>query len=137
LYPSLSIYSIFIGSITGHTLKYAFLGIAIALLTVLFGRFFCGWICPLGATIDASDTVIQTKAKNKQLKKITRIKILILLAALLIAFLGFNATGYSDPITIVYTRYEYFFIHLFHIWGQAIVVGFARICCTRLPVLLL
>ncbi|HPK45888.1 MAG TPA: 4Fe-4S binding protein, partial [Spirochaetota bacterium] len=65
LYPSLSIYSIFIGSITGHTLKYAFLGIAIALLTVLFGRFFCGWICPLGATIDASDTVIETKAKNK------------------------------------------------------------------------
>jgi len=108
LYPSLSIYSIFIGSITGHTLKYTFLGIAIAVLTVLSGRFFCGWICPLGATIDASDTVILSKANNKQLKKVTRIKVLILLAALLIAFLGFNATGYSDPITIAYRGYELF-----------------------------
>jgi MauM/NapG family ferredoxin protein len=107
-YPSLSIHSITIGYITGHTLKYALLGIGIFIVTFLLGRFFCGWICPLGATIDAADSIIKPKEKSKTIQAKSRIKFLVLLASLLIALLGFNATGYIDPMTIAYRGYELF-----------------------------
>jgi len=32
-------------------------GLPIVILTILAGRFFCGWICPLGTALDATDTV--------------------------------------------------------------------------------
>ncbi len=107
-YPSLSIHTISIGYIVGHAVKYALMGIAIGVGTVLLGRFFCGWICPLGGTIDAADGVIQTQEKIKNKKKITRIKYLVLASSVLIALLGFNVAGYIDPITIAYRSYELF-----------------------------
>lgn len=107
-YPSLSIHTISVGYIVGHAVKYALLGIAIAVGTVLLGRFFCGWICPLGGTIDAVDGVIQPKEKFINKKKITNVKFLVFISSLLIALLGFNAAGYIDPITIAYRSYELF-----------------------------
>ncbi len=106
-YPSLSIYSITVGYISGHAVKYVLLGISIFVLTFVLGRFFCGWVCPLGATIDAVDGIIQHKEKIKA-HSITRIKFLVFYSSLFIAFLGFNAAGYVDPITIVYRSYELF-----------------------------
>ncbi|MGB4270393.1 MAG: 4Fe-4S dicluster domain-containing protein [Spirochaetota bacterium] len=107
-YPSLSIHSITIGYITTHTVKYASLGVIFFFLTFLLGRFFCGWVCPLGATIDAWDALIQPKEKIKLKTKITQIKFLILLSSVLIAFFGFTVSGYIDPITIAYRAYELF-----------------------------
>ncbi|MGQ9843182.1 MAG: 4Fe-4S dicluster domain-containing protein [Spirochaetota bacterium] len=107
-YPSLSMHSITIGYIMGYTVKYALLGMVVFILTFFLGRFFCGWICPLGTTIDAADTIIKPNEKSKTIIKKNRIKFLVLLASVLIAFLGFNATGYIDPITIAYRGYELF-----------------------------
>ncbi len=41
-------------------------GLPVVILTVLAGRFFCGWICPLGTTLDATDTVFFRKRKAHQ-----------------------------------------------------------------------
>lgn len=106
VYPSLSIHLISVGYIIGYTVKYALLGIAIAFLTLLLGRFFCGWICPLGVTVDAADAVVKQKGKEHSGKR--RIKYLIMIASFLLAVLGFNAAGYIDPIAIVYRTYELF-----------------------------
>lgn len=40
---------IYVGDIAGHMTAYVQLG-AVVLVTLLFGRVFCGWACPLGAT---------------------------------------------------------------------------------------
>ena len=37
----------------------------VVVLTVLAGRFFCGWICPLGTTLDAADVVFFRKRKSR------------------------------------------------------------------------
>src|SRR5512133_935410 len=37
--------------------------VAVAVITVLLGRVFCGWICPLGAAVDFSDRFIIGKAR--------------------------------------------------------------------------
>jgi ferredoxin len=34
------------------------------LLTLFFGRLFCGWLCPLGAVIDAADAVFSTRVRR-------------------------------------------------------------------------
>ena len=39
---------IFVGDVAGHMTAYVQLG-AVVLVTLLFGRVFCGWACPLGA----------------------------------------------------------------------------------------
>jgi polyferredoxin len=39
------------------------------ILTVVFGRFFCGWVCPLGSTIDALDAVLKPLRKRNPLAR--------------------------------------------------------------------
>jgi polyferredoxin len=39
-------------------LKYALPVAALLIATVVFGRFFCGWVCPLGSVIDALDFIL-------------------------------------------------------------------------------
>ncbi|RPI00904.1 MAG: 4Fe-4S binding protein, partial [Calditrichaeota bacterium] len=36
-------------------------GLAILMLTIVWGRFFCGWICPLGTTLDATDKLFRRR----------------------------------------------------------------------------
>ncbi|MCX8124993.1 MAG: 4Fe-4S binding protein [Spirochaetes bacterium] len=107
-YPSLSIHSITIGLIISHTVKYASIGIAIFVGTFVLGRFFCGWICPLGATIDAADVLVTKEKIKTNPERFAKVKFLILLTSIIVAILGFNAAGYIDPITIAYRSYELF-----------------------------
>lgn len=53
-------------------------GFIIILLTILLGRFFCGWMCPVGSLIDLLNKFIGNKKseKNFQIKEITFIFIL-------------------------------------------------------------
>ena len=39
-------------------------GLPIVLLTILAGRFFCGWLCPLGTALDVSDTLFFHKRNH-------------------------------------------------------------------------
>ncbi len=41
----------------------------IVLLTLLFGRFFCGWVCPLGAIIDLFDLALKPLRRINPLSK--------------------------------------------------------------------
>jgi polyferredoxin len=42
---------------------------ALILFTVVFGRFFCGWVCPLGSTIDLLDFILTPVRKKNSLGK--------------------------------------------------------------------
>lgn len=71
----------------------------LVLLTILLGRFFCGWVCPLGATLDgcgslmsASDHLVDYRWR--------RVKYLLLIGLLGAAFFGVQLLGLFDPLAI-------------------------------------
>ncbi|MDH5718849.1 MAG: 4Fe-4S binding protein [Spirochaetia bacterium] len=95
------------------SLKFAesfFYSSVIIFLTIFLGRFFCGWICPLGITIDASDKkLIKNKSSvfsiQKKIIKIKHYKYGILLISLILSLAGFQAAGIIDPLSLVYRSY--------------------------------
>jgi len=79
-------------------------GIPVVLLTVLLGRFFCGWICPLGTTLDAANSLFFKSRRSSTSKPsfITRSwKYIILVAVLTAAVFSAQAAYLFDPITII------------------------------------
>ena len=83
-----------------------FLGLAVALLTIVFGRFFCGFICPLGAAVDFADSFLFKKALSIQRRPpryFQRIKYVILFSLLLLSLFGMIFPLFMDPISL-FTR---------------------------------
>lgn len=77
-------------------------GLPIVLLTVIAGRFFCGWICPLGVALDATDTLFFRKRRRaKPDTKPRNIKYYILAGMLIAAAFGSQLAYLMDPITII------------------------------------
>lgn len=71
-------------------------------LVLLLGRFFCGWICPLGVMIDAAAKVWKPPRHPQPSKWIPspNVKFYILFAIVIVALFGVNIVGFFDPITI-------------------------------------
>ena len=77
-------------------------GLIIIILTIFIGRFFCGWICPLGTSIDIAGKAIKSpsnKISNK-FDKLRYLKFGILITSIILAFFSFNLWGYFDPLSI-------------------------------------
>jgi polyferredoxin len=74
--------------------------LAVVLLTLLLGRFFCGWVCLLGAALDLAHHVI-TPLRSSLSLSFRKIKYALLLIILLTAGLGFPIAGYFDPFSIL------------------------------------
>ncbi|MBU1147530.1 MAG: 4Fe-4S binding protein [Candidatus Omnitrophica bacterium] len=72
----------------------AIFAIVMLALTLVFGRFFCGWICPLGTIIDLCGV------KALQKKAARSIKFYILGAIAVSSFLGIQIAWIFDPIVI-------------------------------------
>jgi len=79
--------------------------------TFLFGRFFCGYICPLGTLIDFSKELFpRKKTLPGENSTATQPKYFILLSLIICCLLGFNLVYWFDPIafiTRVYTLLLY------------------------------
>jgi MauM/NapG family ferredoxin protein len=78
-------------------------GIALAgitlLLTVLFGRVWCGWLCPLGTALEwLSPRRVRHKSPPEKWRAL---KIVLLVAILVAAILGNQTLIVLDPITIL------------------------------------
>jgi MauM/NapG family ferredoxin protein len=79
-------------------------GIAVALLTILFGRFFCGMICPLGAMIDFVDKFLVGKARSASRtppQYLHRLKYIFLVALIVLALSGTIFPLFMDPISLL------------------------------------
>ncbi len=64
--------------------------------TLIIGRFFCGWACPLGAIID----ICGIKAKNRDMGLFRNIKYFILGLIVIFAFIGIQIVWIFDPLVI-------------------------------------
>jgi polyferredoxin len=72
------------------------------LLTLLFGRAWCGWICPLGTVIDLVPTQGRRRPAGEAHSAWRTVKYDLLLAALVAALLGNLTLLFLDPLTIFF-----------------------------------
>ncbi len=77
--------------------------VVILIMTPFLGRFFCGWLCPLGTTLDAAGRVI--KAPNNRdstrWRRFRSVKFALLAGAMLLALFSINIWGFLDPISLL------------------------------------
>ena len=74
----------------------------IIVLTALLGRVFCGWICPLGTTIDATDTLLFPRRKRRfPAANRPALKFYLLGATLVAALFGRQIAWLLDPIPLL------------------------------------
>jgi polyferredoxin/formate hydrogenlyase subunit 6/NADH:ubiquinone oxidoreductase subunit I len=88
---------------------WTWLGLVVLGLTAVFGRFFCGWVCPLG-TLQHLVSWLAGPEKRKR-PKINRYrswfsaKYLVLTALVVWALFGANHFGWLDPIALLHRAF--------------------------------
>jgi len=94
-------------------------GLVLLFISLLFGRIFCGYGCPMGTTLDLSHRIIKwiSDSKREISEKVTHIspywrhvKYLILTVMLTAAVLGVNIAFWGTPISLI-TRFYSLLIH--------------------------
>ncbi len=81
--------------------------LAVLILTLFFGRFFCGWICPLGSVHHFFSNLQSERKRGKQLIDSNRYKpwqttkYYLLFALLAAALLGTGIAGWLDPLSLL------------------------------------
>lgn len=81
----------------------------VILLSIFLGRFFCSMVCPLGASIDASDRVVRGKAPRPGSREavpggMKLVKYCVLAFMTAAAFFGVSLAAYGSPVAIA-TRF--------------------------------
>jgi len=80
-----------------------FLSLILVALTFILGRFFCGWICPLGTTLDCSRRLLfKPRADRGVAAKWRRGKYYLLAGLLVGALFSLNLVGLFDPLSLLY-----------------------------------
>ncbi|MEI8345221.1 MAG: 4Fe-4S dicluster domain-containing protein [Candidatus Omnitrophota bacterium] len=78
-----------------------YLSLILMAATLVFGRFFCGWVCPLGTLIDATAAFGRPKSLSDAANsRVRRVKFWILLTIAALALVGIQAEWVMDPLVI-------------------------------------
>ncbi|MFH1414698.1 MAG: 4Fe-4S binding protein [Elusimicrobiota bacterium] len=85
-------------------IKTIIISLVFVVLTALAGRFFCGWICPMGTFIDAFG-YIRRKVSRKRVKDISPrrlscIKYVIFIIVIILAVFGIQLLWMIDPMSV-------------------------------------
>lgn len=81
--------------------------------TLLIGRFFCAYVCPMGASIDFLDSLLFRKRKRHNLRVesgFQKTKYFLLIVFIAAAMAGLSLAFLMDPIALL-TRFYTFFIY--------------------------
>jgi len=107
LFSKLDPLAALVNALAGHAL-YAGLAWSLIILipTFFLGRFFCGWICPLGSLnhflsgIRSESKRCKTLIASNRYKKWQTAKYFVLMAGLLAAICRSSIVGWIDPLTL-------------------------------------
>ncbi len=82
-----------------------FIALIILALTVFLGRYFCGWICPLGTSLDFMDRLLGKirKKYSQQTRKLRVWKFSVLIIVLIAGLFSLQVIWFFDPI-VIFTR---------------------------------
>ncbi len=78
----------------------------IVLLTLILGRFFCGWVCPIGTALDYFHRLLRpiTRRTNtwgqKYVSRWRPLRYIVLLIVLFTALFAWPVVGYLDPFSL-------------------------------------
>ena len=94
----------------GHAVASALLLSLITLaVTLVFGRWFCGWVCPFGALNNLFTSWRGSKRKDKlkgaSYTPMQKAKYYIVVAVLVGSFFGANMAGWLDPFSFLYRSF--------------------------------
>ncbi|MBN1290814.1 MAG: 4Fe-4S dicluster domain-containing protein [Candidatus Latescibacteria bacterium] len=93
-------------AISGSPVKMTLLISLVAVLTtILFGRVFCGWICPMGTIFDLSAYIFyRNKNENKPFGngRYKNIKYYLLGILIIGSLMGFTAVMFFDPLVFLF-----------------------------------
>lgn len=85
--------------------------ILVIMVTILCGRIFCGYICPMGITIDCSDRIINLKKKKgKGRDNLYKLKYFILFFIIGAGIFGVSTVFIGSPLSLI-TRFYSLLIH--------------------------
>jgi MauM/NapG family ferredoxin protein len=72
--------------------------LALVVASALFGRVFCGWVCPLGTAIDAAR--VGRKPSGRLVKQLSGVKFWALVVLIGAAIVGENFARWLDPLVM-------------------------------------
>ena len=79
---------------------YGWFALALVVATALFGRVFCGWVCPLGTAIDAAHLVRGHRPVGSLVERMSSVRFWMLIVLTGAAVAGVNFAGWLDPLVI-------------------------------------
>ena len=80
-----------------------FWSLVMVALTFILGRFFCGWVCPLGTTLDGARRLLFTPRPDRGVAaRWRRGKYYLLVGLLVGALFSLNLVGLFDPLSLLY-----------------------------------
>lgn len=92
--------------------------VVLAVFTLVLGRFFCGWICPLGTILDLVTGKIRKSAPLRFLQG--QVKYWLLFPLLFASLFSVNLVGLLDPIAILLRALTF---SLYPLFGDSIRQG--------------
>ena len=99
-------------AISTKTLSFAFIpALLVLVVTLFFGRLFCGYICPMGTTLDGADKLFGAKKEPVRQKENPRhLKYMVLCFLLWTALLGVSLVFLAAPLSLI-TRFYGLLVH--------------------------
>jgi len=90
-------------------------GVVLLLITALVGRFFCGYVCPLGAILDFLDALLFRGSRrgvgdDARLRRVKYVALIVFLGA---AVIGVSLVHFLDPIALLTRTYTFVFYPAF------------------------
>ncbi|MFC1852734.1 4Fe-4S binding protein [candidate division CSSED10-310 bacterium] len=108
---------------------------ALLITTVILGRFFCGWICPLGTinhVVGFRKKISQASIKKSIYSGQQRLKYLFLFLLLILSVFSLQLAGIFDPISLLIRSLAFTVLPAFHFTAEVISIFFLN---HELPVL--
>ncbi|MBN1603364.1 MAG: 4Fe-4S binding protein [Chitinispirillaceae bacterium] len=100
------------------------IGVLVIGLTVVLGRVFCGYFCPLGAMIDFFDRYVFSKMRSRHRRPpqyVQRFKYMFMGALIIFAVFGGIFTLYFDPLSFTTRLFTYIFDPIITVIGTDIL----------------
>lgn len=100
----------------------------VVFVSMIFGRGFCGWFCPMGTLLDLTQKIVAVRNRTNR-THYPNLPLVILVFALFSSAFGFAVAGYVDPFSLLVRGMAQAFYPLFN----SLSVGFFSFTYRELP----